>query len=117
HLAQRTHRGAEICVSDEPVLLETGGGIANALPLLGEGPFFCANSDAIWFDGQTPALERLAERYDESEMDALLLLHPVDRAVGYGGGGDFGLTAEGQLSRGTAPAHVFTGVQVLHPRL
>jgi MurNAc alpha-1-phosphate uridylyltransferase len=108
---------AQLITSPEDPVLETGGGIVKALPLLGDGPFFSANSDVLWFDREEPALARLRRAFDESRMDALLLLHPVERAVGYRGPGNFDLTPEGWLVRSPAPRYVFTGVQVLHPRL
>jgi MurNAc alpha-1-phosphate uridylyltransferase len=110
-------RSYELCISHESVLLETGGGIARALPLLGREPFVSANADAIWMDGEKPALARLAEAFDAERMDALLLLQPLERAVGYSGPGNFALTDDGQLQRTMYAPHVFTGVQVLHPRL
>ena len=109
-----------VAISHEDVLLETGGGVATALPLLGQGAFFVCNADIIWIDGARPALSRLAEAWDDAHMDALLLLQPVERAFGYEGRGDFVRDDVGHLTRrageGTAPA-VFTGVQILHPRL
>jgi MurNAc alpha-1-phosphate uridylyltransferase len=116
HLAH--HPG--VVLSHEDVLLETGGGVAHALPLLGAHPFFVCNADIIWLDAARPALTRLADVWDTARMDALLLLEPVDRAFGYEGPGDFSRADDGQLQRhgdaSTAP-FVFTGVQMLHPRL
>lgn len=106
--------------SREEVLLETGGGIKKALPLLGEEPFFSANSDTLCIDGPAPALHRLAQAWDGQDMDALLLVHKVENAVGYGGAGDFFMEADGSLRRRMAAAsapYVFTGVQIIHPRL
>ncbi len=109
-----------ITVSHEADVLETGGGVLNALPELGDGPFFVVNSDSIWDDGPTPALTRLAAAWDDAEMDALLLVHPTVSAVGYHGRGDFQLDIEGRLSRRReqqlAP-FLFTGLQILHPRV
>lgn len=105
--------------SREETALETGGGIRNALPLFKHEPFFAVNGDIIWLDGNTPALQRLAQSW-EDELDALLLLHPVETAVGYSGAGDFFLSASEGLSRRgekeSAP-YVYAGVQLLHPRL
>ncbi|MDX1974350.1 MAG: nucleotidyltransferase family protein [Rickettsiales bacterium] len=117
HLASRVQPA--VTFSYEPVLLETGGGVVQALPLLGEGAFFVANSDTICVDGATPALHRLLASWDESQMDALLLLHPVEKAVGYPGKGDFFLDKQTPRRRGQAVSapYVFTGVQLLHPRL
>lgn len=116
HVSARLSR-AEVVLSPEEFLLETGGGVVQALPLLGTAPFFSANSDTIWLDGETPALERLAKAFDPGNFDALLLLHPLERAVGYRGPGNFDLSDTGELRRSPAPRYVFTGVQVLHPRL
>lgn len=104
----------------EEILLDTGGGVSNALPALGTDPFFVANADIIWTDGAHPALARLAGFWRDDDMDALLLMHPVDKAVGYRGGGDFFCDDAGRLRR-RSPTEisplVFAGVQILHPRL
>jgi MurNAc alpha-1-phosphate uridylyltransferase len=103
-------------ISHEPVLLESGGGIVQALPLLGDAPFFSANADAFWIDGAEPALSRLEAAFDPERMDALLLVVEPARAIGYSGAGDFDLTHDGQLSR-RARRYIFSGLQLLHPRL
>jgi MurNAc alpha-1-phosphate uridylyltransferase len=116
HLAN--HAG--VILSHEDVLLETGGGVAHALPLLGSRAFFVCNADIVWLDGAQPALARLAETWDEARMDALLLLAPTETAFGYEGRGDFTRADDGRLSRrqGARPSPlVFTGVQILHPCL
>ena len=104
----------------EEILLETGGGIKNAMPFLGTNPFFSANSDTICVDGKKPALHRLLEAWNDEQMDALLLVHPVEIAIGYDGRGDFFVDGNGVIRRRqnepSAP-YVFTGVQLLHPRL
>lgn len=109
-----------ITISREDDLLETGGGIAKALPLLGTAPFYAANADIVWRDGPIPALRRLAAAWVDDEMDALLLLTSAVRATGYDGDGDFMMDPVGLLERRpervVAP-FVFTGVQILHPRL
>lgn len=117
HLEKRRHPA--IHLSHEVDILETGGGIKNALPLLGDEPFFCINSDVICIDGTESALHRLEKAWDGNRMDALLLLHPVEKAIGYKGPGDFFLTPNGvrrRLDERAAPL-VFTGIQMLHPRL
>lgn len=117
HLAKR--KSPNIIISREEALLETGGGINKALPLIGGDIFFSANSDALSLGGKTPALTRLLAHWDEARMDALLLVHPVESAIGYDGRGDFFLE-DGKLRRrgeaASAP-FVFTGVQILHRRL
>lgn len=114
------YEGLRIHFSEEEELLDTGGGVARALPLLGEEPFYVINGDAVWLDGVRPALLRLADRWDESAMDGLLLLHPTITAIGYDGPGDFMMTPEGRLRRRTerelAP-FAFAGVQLVHPHL
>jgi MurNAc alpha-1-phosphate uridylyltransferase len=118
HLAGR--RSPSIVFSPEDDLLETGGGVAKALPLLGEAPFFVLNGDVCWLDGRTPALTRLAAAWDETEMDALLLLHPTCSAFGYAGIGDYLMDPVGRLKRRQerqiAP-FIHAGIQILHPRL
>jgi MurNAc alpha-1-phosphate uridylyltransferase len=112
---------ADVVLSDESdTLLETGGGVARALPLLGDAPFYVANGDIVWFDGLTPALARLAAAWDDDKMDALLLMQRTPSAYGYEGPGDFFLDPLGlarrRKSREVAP-YLFAGVQILHPRL
>ena len=101
-------------------MLETGGGILKALPFLGDQAFYAVNADVIWRDASIPALHRLARVWDEEKMDALLMLTATVQATGYGGDGDFMMDALGELTRRPerqiAP-YVFTGVQILHPRL
>lgn len=122
HVRDRQHDegpAAEITVSHEPDLLDTGGGVAKALPLLGAKPFFVINGDILWRDGAESALRRLAARWDDGAMDALLLVHPRETAIGYDGVGDFLLHGDGRLARRTAEVapFIFTGVQLLSPRL
>jgi len=119
HLKGRT--SPRIDISDERgTLLDTGGGIVRALPALGSRPFFLINSDSIWIEGATPNLSRLVAAYDESLMDALLLLAPTAGAIGYRGPGDFIMDPRGLLARRAereiAP-FVYAGAAILHPRL
>lgn len=118
HLKKRND--PHIIISREEEALETGGGIKKALPLLGDAPFFALNGDVILKTGVQSPLARLTEWWDDEEMDALLLLQPRGQATGYHGKGDFFLSGEGALRRREqhedAP-FVFSGVQVLHPRL
>ncbi len=116
HLAGR----AGIALSPETTLLETGGGVKAALPLLGRQPFLVINSDAIWSDGQIPALTRLSRAWDDAAMDALLLLHPTVACGAVHDGGDYHMETDGRLRRrseGEIAPFVFTGIQILHPRL
>lgn len=101
-------------------LLDTGGGVAKALPLLGTKPFFVINGDVLWFDAVGNTLRALAARFSTAEMDALLLMQPTVGAVGYRGVGDFLMDAGGRLcrrpERGVAP-FIHTGIQILRPEL
>ncbi len=118
HLAARNSPVSETILEAE--LLETGGGVTNALPHLGDDPFYVVNGDVLWLDGKEPALKRLAAAWDGEKMDALLLLQPVTRAMCYDGAGDFMMDPLGLLRRRdqkeVAP-YVFAGAQLLHPRL
>jgi MurNAc alpha-1-phosphate uridylyltransferase len=101
-----------VVVSTEaPDILDTGGGLKHALPLLGEGPVFTTNSDAIW-QGLNP-LRLLAGAWDPARMDALLICVPLAGCLGRKGAGDFALAEDGRISRGGD--HVYGGVQILNP--
>jgi N-acetyl-alpha-D-muramate 1-phosphate uridylyltransferase len=116
---RRSELAMELIISYEDTLLETGGGVAKALPYIGDEPFYVINSDIMWLDGDIPALNRLADSWDGSQMDALLLVNKVASAVGYDGKGDFDLREGGVLER-TDSRHfpyVFTGLQILSPAL
>ncbi len=121
HLKNRV-KGIEITVSDERKrLMETGGGLIQARDLLGDGPVLVVNSDNLWIDGPADAIRELAALWDDARMDALLLLVPLARAANHRGRGDFTLAADGRITgrrgrRSVAP-FVFTGVQILSPRL
>ena len=120
HLKNRSE-DIEIAVSDErKQLLETGGGLSRALPLIDADPFLAVNSDNLWIDGPVDTLRLLASGWDEARMDALLLLVPLARAYCHNGRGDFHMSAAGALKRrkpsGVAP-FVFTGIQILSKRL
>src|SRR6266404_4068587 len=91
HLGERrfgTGHAPRITISEEPELLETGGGVRKALPLLGEH-FYVVNADIFWLDSTLPALARLVRAWDASQMDALLLLQRTTTAIGYDGSGDY----------------------------
>ena len=111
----------EIEISDErKLLLETGGGLKRALPLIDADPFLAVNSDNLWVDGPVDTLRLLASAWDEARMDALLLLVPLARAHCHTGRGDFHMTAAGKLRRrkpNQVAPFVFTGVQILSKRL
>jgi MurNAc alpha-1-phosphate uridylyltransferase len=109
-----------IAISRESALLETGGGVAKALPLLGEAPFYAVNADVLWLDGSMPALRRMARAWDDARMDALLLMQSTATARGYEGRGDYFLDSLGRLRRRRAnevAPYVYAALQILHPRL
>jgi len=119
HLSRR--RGVEIRISDESDgLLDSGGGIAKVLSWFEGEPFFTHNSDSIWVEGTGRALEKLKARWNPDAMDALMLLAPTVTSVCYEGRGDFTMDADGHLGRVSeqrvAP-FVWSGVQIVHPRL
>ena len=111
----------DVHVSDERgLLLETGGGVAKALPLIPEDSFLVVNSDNLWIDGPVDAIQLLADRWDDAQMDALLLLVPLARANCHRGQGDFHMDPLGRISRRRAARvapFVFTGVQIVSKRL
>jgi MurNAc alpha-1-phosphate uridylyltransferase len=111
HLAHRP----DVAISAEPgPILETGGGLRAALPLLGPGPVFTLNTDAVW-TGANP-LVTLRAAWDPARMDALLLLMPAGLARGHGGTGDFLMDHEGRIARAKgAEGLVYLGAQILDP--
>lgn len=118
----RRREDMEIVISDErDRLLETGGGIRKALPLLGDDPFFQLNADTCyWIEGVKPNLEHMIDAWDGSKMDALLLVAETVKAVGYAGRGDFDMAKDGALTRRPergVTAFAYAGAALLHPRL
>lgn len=107
--------GRDIAISHEvDQILETGGGLRAALPLLGPGPVAILNSDGIW-TGANPLLE-LANAWDGTRMEALLLLLPVTATLGHGSRGDFALDADNRISRGAGGEdQVYVGASILNP--
>jgi MurNAc alpha-1-phosphate uridylyltransferase len=119
HLAPRQR--PQIVISDERgELLGTGGGIAKALPKLGDAPFFLVNSDTVWLDGVKPNFRRMADAFDPQTMDALLLLAPTANSIGYTGRGDFAMLPDGRLRRrreNEVVPFVYAGAAVLSPAM
>jgi MurNAc alpha-1-phosphate uridylyltransferase len=120
HLGTQSN-GMEILISDErDLLLETGGGVTRALPLIEDDTFLIVNSDNLWVDGPIDAIRLLAHRWDEASMDALLLVVPLAQAHCHGGTGDFRMDPMGRLTRrapGKPAPFVYTGVQIVSRRL
>ena len=105
-------------ISDEShIVLDTGGGIANALPLLGNAPFFVLNSDCFWIDNGEPALRRLQNTWNDATMDCLLLVCDPKHTTGYNGDGDFVMASDGRLVRQRQGALAYIGAYLVHPRL
>jgi MurNAc alpha-1-phosphate uridylyltransferase len=101
--------------------METGGGIVKARDLIGDEPFVVVNADNLWIDGPADTIKLLASRWDDDLMDALLLVVPLARAHNHGGLGDFHLDANGRITGRRKPGRVapfvYTGVQILSPRV
>ncbi|WP_043351719.1 nucleotidyltransferase family protein [Methylobacterium sp. B1] len=120
HLAGRTEGPATLVSDERGALLETGGGIRKALPLLGAGPFVVLNSDSFWLEGPASNLRRLIESWDGDRMDGLLLVAPTATSLGYEGAGDFVMDPDGRLERRgereVAP-FIYAGVAILTPSL
>jgi MurNAc alpha-1-phosphate uridylyltransferase len=119
HLQGRSHPA--IVISDERgEVLETGGGLKRARPLLGDAPIFVANIDSVWIETGAPALQALADAWDPERMDALLLLTPTDEALGFDGPGDFYRADDGALTfRGDNPTapYAYIGVHITKPQI
>lgn len=121
HLAAR-RGGPEIVISDERAeLLETGGGLKKAHPLLGDDPVFVANIDSVWIDrgdAQGQSLADLVRLWNPHTMDAALLLAQREGSIGFEGDGDVFLAQDGRLTfRGEAPSAPFAymGVHITRP--
>ena len=120
HMESRPH-GLDYAISDErALLLETGGGLIKARDLIDSDPFLAVNSDNFWVDGPADTLKLLASHWDDSKMDALLLLVPLARAQNHRGQGDFHMDRESRVRRrekGHVAPFVFTGIQMMSKRL
>ena len=119
HLEART--APKIVISDERAkLLDQGGAIKKALPLIGDQPFFICNTDALWIEGPCCELARLAETFDPETMDAILLVAPTVGSVGVDWPGDFTMDPYRRLiqrdPRCVAP-FVYAGFGVIKPQL
>lgn len=123
HLAEQieahlTKQPFSFAISREDELLETGGGICRALPLLADN-FFTMNSDVICIEnGSQSVLNKMRNSWNDSKMDGLMLLCPLEKAVGYKGDGDFSLNENGQIQpkQDGKPAYVYMGIQLLNKR-
>jgi N-acetyl-alpha-D-muramate 1-phosphate uridylyltransferase len=119
HTAPRAR--PRVIISDErDQVLGTGGGVVKALPLLGPDPFFHVNSDTLWIDGVRPNLARLAEAFEPSRMDILLLMAPTISSIGYGGRGDYSMLPDGALRKRRehqVVPFVYAGAAIMSPSL
>jgi len=118
HLARR--RFPDIRISDERAgLLDSGGGIVKALPLLGPDPIYVANIDTVWTDGGRPALDDLARTWDPDRMDVAILLAPRERTFGFERPEGFLRDGEGRLTHSNSadplPPFANVGFQILKP--
>jgi MurNAc alpha-1-phosphate uridylyltransferase len=120
HLASRAH-GLEVAISNERnLLMETGGGMVQAEPLIDSDPFLALNSDNLWVDGPADTIKLLASQWDSEKMDALLLLVPQSGALNHRGIGDFHMDRTGRIrrrERSHVAPFVFTGIQMVSKRL
>lgn len=120
HLKARA-KDFDVKISDErKQLMETGGGLIKAEPMIGADPFLVVNSDNYWIDGPADTLHLLASLWRDADMDALLLLVSQARAGNHGGQGDFHMRADGRLVRretGKVAPFVFTGIQIISKRM
>ena len=116
-LSKRTD--ISLTFSEEDEALETGGGVKKALPFLGESPFFVLNADPLWTE-DSPSLQKMADAFDKTQTDILLLLWPKEYIFGHDGKGDYFLE-NGKIRRrlpeeNSAP-YVYAGAQILNPRI
>ena len=109
----------KLIFSEETVLLDTGGGVKNALSFLDDKPFYLINGDAFWEDGERSAFERLTENWNSDTMDILLLLQPINKMVLTEGVGDYDLLENGQAVRtaNKTGAYMFAGIRITKPSL
>jgi len=105
--------GARIRYSPEPVALETAGGIAQALPLLGATPFLVMNGD-VWCDWDPGLASGWASRLDGRRHLAWLLM--VDNPAHHPSG-DFALHNEQLCDTDDDPRLTFSGIGIYHPSL
>lgn len=126
HLADQIERALagrarpRIVISDERArLLDQGGGVKKALPLLGDAPFFICNTDAAWIETGRPALPALAAAWDPAKMDVLLLTASTTTSIGLDGPGDFLMAPDGRLTKrpqAERAPFVYAGVGVMKPQ-
>lgn len=114
--------GLDITLIHEPDLLDTGGGVQNAVTQLGRGdaPIVMINGDAFWVDAASErTLDAMMAQWDGDTMDMLLLLQPVGRMALTEGRGDYRMDAQGRPQRlaDRSGDLMFAGVRIFHPRI
>jgi N-acetyl-alpha-D-muramate 1-phosphate uridylyltransferase len=119
HLAGR--KAPKIIISDERAeVLETGGGLKKALPLLGPGPIWISNIDTVALGGGAPGLEALAAAWAPERMDVCLLLAPTRSSLGFHADGDVFLGEDGRIrfkSPGESAPYLYVGVHIADPKI
>lgn len=119
HVKRRTD--VEIVISDERAqLMETGGGVRQARPLLGDAPIIVCNIDSVWDEPNGSAVARLCEGFDPARQGAKLMLAAMDQQLGYEGVGDFFMDERGLLSFRDALPHTpwaYMGAQIIDPSI
>jgi MurNAc alpha-1-phosphate uridylyltransferase len=115
----RAFKSLSFKISEEAEPLETGGGLKQALPLLGHEPFFTINSDIIWIDEKESALERLARHWDGAKMDFLLVAQSKAKAAGHDKGEDhLFIKRENTIGWNEPDApYIIAGIGIIHPRV
>lgn len=115
----RTRTDVDLRVSIEDEILNTGGGLQKALPLFGRQAFYVVNGDAFWLPFQSALLDDMAGAWDDSAMDILLALQPVEHMHVTRGVGDYFIDAQGRARRALDKdgTHMFTSVRINHPRI
>lgn len=113
HLGNGAQFGLNIRYSAEDTALETAGGIAKALPLLGADPFLVINGD-VWCDWDVSQAHDLVAQFKKNTQHAWLLLvpNPLHHPQG-----DFELLASGIIGSGNTDCHTFSGIGMYDPAL
>lgn len=115
----RGREDVRVHFSPEDPILDTGGGVKAALPMLGDAPFYVIAGDSLWEDGAQNALLRLAAGWDDAKMDILTLMQPLSRMVLTKGAGDFDMLDGGRVRRSLdkTGTHMWTNIRLNHPRI
>ncbi len=123
YLADQIHTylaDKDVIISHEDSLLETGGGVLNALPHFTNDPILCLNSDIWWQEDHGNILDDLTAAWDDTTMDVLLILVPKENTLNFSGPGDFmwdDKTQTPTFRESDSAPYVYTGIQMLHPRV